>query len=857
MNQTVRTSLVFILLWCAPALAQNHTSLIDRVFAGDTSVAGRAMVQPSVLSNPDDIHWDTRFGIPGANAEVRTIAVAGDWVYVGGDFTYVGNVYANRIARWNRRTLEWQALGDGPSNGVDGVVFAIAVKGDSVIVGGQFLQAGGITAANIAIWSAQSRAWSTVGQGGSGDLDAYVSAIVIKGDGFYVGGRFSAMGTLIANNVAHWDGTRWRRLDAGVNQPVYSMLVKGEDLYVGGEFTVAGTGAVSRVARWDGEKWNGMGAGFNGTVNSLAVMNDTLYAGGTFGQSGTESMHLIAWWDAGGGAWKKLNAPEAITYPDIVYSLATHHDSLFVVGKFIIDDAWNIMIWSHGNWHKLHSADSITRTLGQVPRGFPPIPEPSEIYAVASDGEQLYMGGTFPYSTYSLGTIPHPARCLVAWNVLKQRWVVMGRGVNDIVNTLLAGDDGIYAGGKFISAGGKAALKIARWEGGAWEALGDGLHPQEYIDNGAVNALTAYDKKIYAVGEFGRRGDPSEDVYWRDVSNVAAWDGSGWNHLPIVKMNGDGRSIAPVEAVVSFRGALYAGRNDKVMRWADTVWTSTGIPQLPVVGIYTLVNDKDQHIYAGTRNGVYGWDGIASAWTMIGATDDSVIAIAVDGSRLFAGGRFMKVGDMPANRIAMYDIIGGTWSTLGPGVDRFDVRRPPSVNALAVSNGLLYVGGLFSRAGDVTVGNIATWDGETWSPLGSGTDSVVKAIAIAGDDLYLGGGFKVVGGSIPSWFFAHWNAHATAAVAAGKHERKGMTLRAEPNPASDRVELRYTIPSGGRVRISVHDMLGREVGMILEENTSAGEHSVSFNAGELPAGIYYCRLEGMGSITTTQLVLVR
>jgi hypothetical protein len=69
--------------------------------------------------------------------------------------------------------------------------------------------------------------------------------------------------------------------------------------------------------------------------------------------------------------------------------------------------------------------------------------------------------------------------------------------------------------------------------------------------------------------------------------------------------------------------------------------------------------------------------------------------------------------------------------------------------------------------------------------------------------------------------------------------------------------LRYSVPSGGRVRISVHDMLGREVGTILEGSTSGGEHSVSFNAGEFPAGIYYCRLEGMGAIMTTQLVLVR
>jgi hypothetical protein len=590
-------------------------------------------------------------------------------------------------------------------------------------------------------------------------------------------------------------------------------------------------------------------------------MNDTLYAGGAFGGNGTDSMRLIAWWDAGQTQWRALRTSVSLKYPDHVYSLAVLGDTLVVVGQFDDGNQYservNLLLWANGDLHNLHSEDGITRNLGQKPRGMPPVPERTAIYVAVADKDAVYMGGTFPYSTYAMGAYPHEAPCLIAWNSVKQRWFTPGNGVNDVVNTLYAGRDGIYAGGSFISAGGMSALKIARWDRETWHALGDGLHQTTYIDNGEVYALNGNDAAVYAAGNFGRRGDPSEEPGWRDISNAAAWDGSQWNHLPIVKMSGDGKSTAPVEAIAMFGGSVYAGRNDRVMRWTGSEWTSVGIPQIPVTGIYTLVNDRDRHIYAGTRNGVYRWDGIADAWTTIGATDDSVIAIVIDGARLFAGGRFLTVNGTRYNRIAMYDIIGGNWSALGAGVERFDVRRPPSVEALAVSNGLVYVGGLFARAGDVTVNNIATWDGETWTPLGSGTDSVVKAIAINGDDIYLGGGFKVVGGTIPSWFFAHWNVRTTAAMGSMVRDRKQMALRVEPNPARDRVELRYRVPAGGTVRIGVYDMLGREVATVLEGSVEAGDHSVWLNVMNISAGIYYCRLEGIGSVMTTPLVLVR
>jgi hypothetical protein len=90
--------------------------------------------------------------------------------------------------------------------------------------------------------------------------------------------------------------------------------------------------------------------------------------------------------------------------------------------------------------------------------------------------------------------------------------------------------------------------------------------------------------------------------------------------------------------------------------------------------------------------------------------------------RLVVGGRFNWVGVMSgndgvaANNIAMWD--GAKWYPLGAGVN--NANNTASVRALAVYNGELIVGGIFTQAGTVTMDtNIARWNGSSWQTLGS------------------------------------------------------------------------------------------------------------------------------------------
>ena len=94
-------------------------------------------------------------------------------------------------------------------------MFSILVKGDSVIVGGQFTTAGGVPVNNIAVWKRSINRWFPLEEGVFGGANAYVSSIVNRGDTIFVGGQFTTAGTTPANNVAVLMNGEWKSLGTG------------------------------------------------------------------------------------------------------------------------------------------------------------------------------------------------------------------------------------------------------------------------------------------------------------------------------------------------------------------------------------------------------------------------------------------------------------------------------------------------------------------------------------------------------------------------------------------------------------------------------------------------------------------
>ena len=89
-----------------------------------------------------------------------------------------------------------------------------------------------------------------------------------------------------------------------------------------------------------------------------------------------------------------------------------------------------------------------------------------------------------------------------------------------------------------------------------------------------------------------------------------------------------------------------------------------------------------------------------------------------------------------------------------------------------------------------------------------------------------------------------------------------LTLSNHPNPFNPSTVIEYTLPSQGRVLISIYDVNGKLVRRLVDRDIEAGDYSVVWNGlddrkSAQPSGIYFCRLRLGKAEVTYKLVLLR
>ncbi|MDP2207601.1 MAG: T9SS type A sorting domain-containing protein [Bacteroidota bacterium] len=78
-----------------------------------------------------------------------------------------------------------------------------------------------------------------------------------------------------------------------------------------------------------------------------------------------------------------------------------------------------------------------------------------------------------------------------------------------------------------------------------------------------------------------------------------------------------------------------------------------------------------------------------------------------------------------------------------------------------------------------------------------------------------------------------------------------------PNPFNPSTIIRYDIPENGHVKLSVYDILGREVAILVNENKKVGKYEVEWNASKYPSGVYFYRLIAESFSNTKRIVLLK
>jgi RHS repeat-associated protein len=276
--------------------------------AGDFTVAG---------GSPADYlaRWDGN-GWSAVGGGLDRIALAlevyddgrGPALYVGGSFTQIGGQSISRIARWDGSV--WEPVGAGAT----GTVRALEVFDDG---SGPALYAAGAfaVAPNLARWDGVQ--WTDM----AGDVSGLIEALEIFDDGMgpvlIAGGNFGSIGGILTMDIARWDGSTWSGF-GGTDGGILALETfddgTGPALYVGGGFNKVDTDSegnggrfANNVAFWDGSRWRGLGNGirrFRSDKPDLvwdlqafdAEQGPVLYIGGEFDSlNDVVSVNMARW----------------------------------------------------------------------------------------------------------------------------------------------------------------------------------------------------------------------------------------------------------------------------------------------------------------------------------------------------------------------------------------------------------------------------------------------------------------------------------------------------------------------------------------------------------------------------------
>jgi hypothetical protein len=79
-----------------------------------------------------------------------------------------------------------------------------------------------------------------------------------------------------------------------------------------------------------------------------------------------------------------------------------------------------------------------------------------------------------------------------------------------------------------------------------------------------------------------------------------------------------------------------------------------------------------------------------------------------------------------------------------------------------------------------------------------------------------------------------------------------------PNPFNPQTTITYSLPGSSNVTLKVYDIVGREIETLMHnERKTAGTYIVSFDAANLPSGVYFYRLQTEKFLETKKMILIK
>lgn len=587
-----------------------------------------------------------------------------------------------------------------------------------------------------------------------------VNAIAVSGPEIYLAGSFGVLEYGKPNRLVIWNALdqAWQSLgntDLSYNLSRADVILEHRsEIYLGGEFRV--DNKYYLVVKWNRltQTLTPLGGEMSGNlkVYDMAIMAGEIYVVTSLREPYWETSNQVKKWD--GQKWSVIGTSRG-KHPRMgssITALATKGHELYVGGSFNYIDsvhASSIAKWDGVSWSAL--AGGLKR------RDYYNAWSTAEVIDIAVQGENLYVGGDFDKAGTKLTSN------IAKWN--GRAWQTLGEGIAQRVEVLaVSPEQEVYVGGSLHINNYSPLGLLRKWDGKQWSDLGRGV-------NGPVRALHLRGNNLYVGGEFGVAGE----VVSR---NLARWNTLSNTWFVIGGVHGKGAS-GEINAMALFKDDLYVGgdftaigvrRIQGLMRWDGKHWFKVGDG---IIGSIQAIAIKNRHeIYVSGRFSLHEnqrqdriakWDG--KTWIELGEAPSSYAQmLAVCGNDVYF-----------ATDRAVFKWDGQKWNIFA---QTSHSDRQPRVHAMITHNNALYVGGHFESLGDpaAPIANLAKWNGRTWSEVGAKIHDTVTDIEAFGNELYITGTFYQIGNLPIIDGVAKWDGQNWIALAAPKATSRNMTM---------------------------------------------------------------------------------
>jgi hypothetical protein len=394
-----------------------------------------------------------------------------------------------------------------------------------------------------------------------------------------------------------------------------------------------------------------------------------------------------------------------------------------------------------------------------------------------------------------------------------QSWIRPGRGLaTSSINSFA------FDGPTLVAGSTRQGAFTTTDRGGTWVRNNNGLPSPE------VSCLINFGGRIFAGLAVGT-------IYARD-SGAVTWAPSGTG-LPgggyVGFIHSLGISGSTLFAGPGASGAFYS--SDRGTNWLPGV----GSYVFPAGTVATGFASLEGTAFASTEGlGILRSVNGGKSWTKAFDSLDvtSLSGIVARGGRLIAGAS-------GGPRIS--DDQGLTWKLSATGM----VGIAPT--ALTVYGNLIFAttsaSGLY----------VSTDNAVTWHAVGQGLPpTAVLAVITDGTDVYVGTALAGIWRRPLSEVLSFPPAPAGEPLAGD-----GILSQNYPNPFNPSTVIHYRLAADNHVTLTVYDVLGREVALLVNEREDAGAHTVRFDGSGRAAGCYFYRVVAGTQIETRKMLLVK